>query len=147
MDEPAELAAARKHLARAESDYRSEDGLFHLQEGLALLEEIGVDDAAGRHRAVAANLLSTYSRRICDTVRKLVEADPALPEPDLQHLFKLLLAFDSAGPELPAYVRSLKIEVVKRLIDLHYEGYSTADKQKMLEELAGIAGDEGSQIR
>jgi hypothetical protein len=138
MAEPALLVAAREHLSRAESNYRSPDGLFHLEEGLALLEEVALDGVPAQ-RAIAANLLSTYSTRICESVKKLVETDPALPEPDLQHLFKVLLTFDSTEMELPPYVRSLKINVVKRLIDFHYEGYSAEEKGKMLQQLSGIA--------
>ena len=141
MAEPADLVSAREHLSRAESDYRTEDGLGHLQEGLALLEDVALEGAP-EHRDVAANLLSTYSTRICEAVRSLIDADPALPEPDLEHLFKVLLAFDSRELELPAYVRSLKIEVVKRLIDRYYEGYSAEDKRKVLEQLAGIVDGE-----
>ena len=142
MAEPAQLAAARKHLSRAESAYRSEDGLFHLEEGLALLEEVALDNAA-RYRAIdrtiAANLLSTYSTRICESVKKLVETDPGLPEPELEHLFKVLLAFDAGELELPEYVRSLKIDVVKRLVDLYYEGHSAEEKQVVLDQLAGLS--------
>lgn len=138
MPEPTTLVAARDHLSRAESDYRSADGLFHLQEGLALLEEV-ILDGEPDHRVVAGNLLSTYSTRICDAVRKLVDANPGLPEPELEHLFRILLAFDSEELELPEYVRTLKIEVVKLLIDRYYRGHSEEAKQKALAELAGIA--------
>ena len=140
MAEPESLVSARKHLSRAESDYRSEEGLFHLEEGLALLEEEALDGEP-EYRMVAANLLSTYSTRICESVKKLIATNPGLPEPDLEHLFRVLLAFDLEELELPAYVRSLKIDVVKRLIDRYYEGHSAEDKQKMLEQLAGIADE------
>jgi hypothetical protein len=139
MAEAAQLIAARKHLTRAESGYRTVDGLVHLEEALALLEEVTLDGAP-EQQAIALNLLSTYSTRICDSIRKLVETDRALPEPDLEHLFRVLLTFDSTEWELPAYVRSLKINVVKRLIDFHYEGHSAEEKQKVLEQLAGIEG-------
>lgn len=139
MAEPTPLVAAREHLSRAESDFRSEDGLFHLEEGMALLEEVALDSAT-EYQAIAANLLSTYSTRICESIKKLVEADPGLPQPDLEHLFKILLAFDSGDLKLPEYVRALKIDIVRRLIDLCYEGYSAEDKEKMLRQLAGIAG-------
>jgi hypothetical protein len=43
--------------------------------------------------------------------------------------------------EFPEYVRSLKIDVVRCLIDLYYEGYSAEEKQKMLQQLAEIAGN------
>ena len=140
MAEPASLVSAREHLSCAESDYRSEDGLHHLEEGLALLEGVLLDGDA-EHRTVAGNLLSTYSTRICESIKTLIETNPGLPEPDLEHLFRVLLAFDSHELELPAYVRSLKIDVVKRLIDLYYEGHSQEDKQKVLEQLAGIVDD------
>jgi hypothetical protein len=138
--EPLPLVAARTHLSQAEAAYRTEDGLFHLEEGLALLEEVALDGAP-EHQAIAANLLSTYSTRICESIKALVEKDSGLPEPDLEHLFKVLLAFDAGELELPEYVRSLKIDVVRRLIDLYYEGYSAEEKQKMFQQLAEIAGN------
>lgn len=138
MIEPARLVTAREHLSRAESAFRSANGLARLEEGLVLLEEVMLDGAA-EHRAVAANLLSTYVNRICESIRRLVESDPALPEPELEHLFKVLLAFDATSLELPAYVRSLKIDVARRLIDFYYEGHSAEEKQKALEQLTGIA--------
>jgi hypothetical protein len=138
MLEPAQLTAAREHLSRAESTFRSADGLARLEEGLALLEQVMLDGAA-EHQAVAANLLSTYSNRICESIRRLVESDRALPEPELEHLFKVLLAFDAASLELPAYVRLLKIDVARRLIDFYYEGHSSEEKQQALEQLTGIA--------
>ena len=140
MAEPAQLASARKHLSLAESNYRSEDGLFHLEEGLALLEEVTLD-CEKKYRTVAANLLSTYSTRICEAIRKLVETDPALPQPELEHLFKVLLAFDAGDMELPEYVRALKINIVKRLIDRYYEGYPAEEKQKALKQLTRVVDD------
>jgi hypothetical protein len=139
MAEPAKLIAAREHLSLAESNYRSGDGLVHLEEGLALLEEVALDGTT-EHKTVAHNLLSTYSTRICESVKSVVETDRGLPGPDLEHLFKVLLAFDAAGSKLPGYVRSLKIDVVKRLIDLYYEGYPAEEKGKVLQQLTGIAG-------
>lgn len=137
MPESRELSAARKHLGLAESGYRSAKGLGHLQDGLGLLEEIELD-GTDEHKAVAANLLATYSARICESVRRLVENDPGLPEPELEHLFKVLLAFDSVEIELPEYVHALKIDIAKRLIDRYYEGHSAEEKQEVLERLAGI---------
>ena len=141
MSEPATLREARERLSKAESDFRSADGLFHLEEGLALLEDVFAE-AAPQHRSVASNLLSTYSKRIYDSVRNVIERDPHLPQPDLEHLFKVLLAFDIEGVELPPYARALKIDVVKRLIDFHYEGYPPEEKQKMLQQLAGRTADD-----
>ncbi|HEX2138969.1 MAG TPA: hypothetical protein VHG33_04570 [Woeseiaceae bacterium] len=138
MSEPAQLMAARERLSRAESTFRSADGLAQLEEGLALLEEVILDGAA-EHRAIAGNLLSTYSNRICAAIRRRVESDRGLPEPELEHLFKVLLAFDVANVELPEYVASLKIDVARRLIDFYYEGHSAEEKQKVLEQLTGIA--------
>lgn len=140
MAESKELLQARDHLARAEKAYRSADGLHDLEDGLALLEDVIVGgDTADTE--IANNLLATYCEKICDSIRQLVESDPTLPEPDLEQLFKTLLAFDAVDLELPEFVRPLKIQVVKRLIDLHYEGYPEAEKQRMLETLAGIAAE------
>lgn len=138
--EPRELADARRHLSQAEKGFRTEEGLFSLEEGLACLEDV-LHEADARHRTIATNLLVTYSTRISESVRKLVAADRALPEPELEHLFKVLLAFDTVNLELPEYVRSLKIDVVKRLIDRYYEGHPAEEKEIALRKLSGIAGD------
>lgn len=140
MTEPCELREARRHLSEAESAFRTADGLFHLEEGLACLEEALLAGDA-RHKAVAANLLTTYSTRICESVRSLVQTGRALPEPELEHLFKVLLAFDAGDLELPEYVRTLKIDVVRGLIDRYYEGHPAEEKEKALRRLSGIAGD------
>lgn len=141
MAEPSQLDAARRYLSRAESAYRTEEGLDDLEEGLALLDEVALDSAP-QYRTVATNLRLAYSSRICDSVREIVEANPGLPEPELEHLFKVLLAFDATDIELPGFARSLKIDIAKRLIDRYYEGYSADEKREALEQLAGIAGDE-----
>ena len=140
MVEPPQLRSAREHLAQAESRYRSEDGLFHLEEGLALLEEVMAGSSAGS-RAVAQNLAATYSIKIYNLVRNAVARDRALPEPDLEHLFRVVLAFDDRGLDLPADIRSIKIELVRRLIDHYYEGHSPAQKQAALQELLKITGE------
>lgn len=138
MAETRSLAAARRHLARAESELRSADGLLCLTEGLALLEEVALEGSR-QERGIAANLLETYAEKICGAVRAQVAADPALPEPELEHSFKVLCAFDATEHALPDYARGLKIEIAKRLVDRYYEGYPENEKQKALEQLAGIA--------
>jgi hypothetical protein len=137
MSEPPQLVAARRHLSQAEADFRSDDGLFHLAEGLALLEEVALDSEA-KYRTIAANLLSTYSERICESIRNLLATGRGMPEPELEHLFKVLLAFDAGNLELPDDVHSLKIDVVRRLIDFYYEGHPAGEKRKALERLTGI---------
>lgn len=121
---------------------RSADGLAHLEEGLVLLEEVMLDGAT-RDRAIATALLTTYAKRICESIKQVVESDRALPEPQLEHLFKILLAFDATGLELPQYVRSLKIDIARRLVDFYYEGHSTEEKEKVLRQLTNIAGNAG----
>src|SRR5262245_31029331 len=135
MIEPQQLRAARQHLSQAEANYRSEDGLFHLEEGLALLEELlGCNEPV--HRRIALNLAEAYSTKIFRAVTKLLETDRGLPEPELEHLFKVVLAFDEHGFELPAEARSAKVSVVEHLVDRYYEGHSAEEKRKVLEELA-----------
>jgi hypothetical protein len=138
MIEPPQLRAARDHLSQAEAKYRSEDGLFHLEEGLALLEDM-LDSEVPEHRTVGRNLASTYSTKLFGVVRRLVEADRGLPEPALEHLFKVVLAFDERGFDLPEDARAAKIGVVTLLVDRYYEGHSPDEKRAILEELAKIS--------
>lgn len=140
MSEPAELVAARKHLSRAETMFRSPVGLQHLEEGIEGLERIATS-ANTDHHELATNLLATYTSRICRAVKSLVDGDPHLPEPELEHLFKVLLAFDAVEIPMPDYVRSLKVDVVKRLIDHYYEGHSSDEKNELMRRLANIADD------
>jgi len=137
MAEPSALRFAREHLGRAESSYLAKECLHHLEEGFALLEDVIADKSSG-YSEVARNLASTYCTRIFTNIRKRVEADRALPEPELEHLFKVMLALDQADIELPPQARVIKIELARRLVDLYYEGYSPAQKQEALEQLAHI---------
>jgi hypothetical protein len=138
MPEPRELQSAREHLARAETGYRTPDGLYHLEEGLALLEEV-IAGNAPEYRTLALNLASTYFARIYGSVKRLVDTDRGLPEPDLEHLFKVVLAFDERSFELPAEARATKISLVRDLIDRYYEGHSPEAKRAALEQLAEIS--------
>jgi hypothetical protein len=141
MSEPAALRSAREHLARAEAAYLSAESLFHLEEGFALLADV-LNDNESVHLDVARNLATTYCARIFTNVRKRVETDHTLPEPELEHLFKLMLALDQADVDLPPQARRIKIELARRLVDLYYEGYSPADKQQALERLTEITSAE-----
>jgi hypothetical protein len=138
MIEPPELASARKHLAHAESAYRTADGLYHLEEGLALLEEV-IAGKSPEYRTLALNLAASYSTRIYGAVRKLVESDRGLPEPELEHLFKVVVAFDELSFQLPVESRTTKINLVRDLIDRYYEGHSPEAKRAALEQLAEIS--------
>ena len=100
MPEPRELTAARRSLAEAEAKYRAADGLARLEDGLALLDDV---IAAGSPAEVktARNLASSYAARIYARINELVLGDAQLPEPELEHYFKMVLAFDRVDIELP----------------------------------------------
>jgi hypothetical protein len=123
-------------LARAEEDLDSADGLAQLVEGLAILEDvIGSGTAAA---STARNLATSYAARIYARVGDAVAGDAQVPEPELEHFFKVVLAFDQVGAALPESAQELKIEVVRRLIDRYYEGHPPEKKQRVLDELAQI---------
>jgi hypothetical protein len=139
MPEPQQLSRARRYLARAEADLRSADGLTQLVEGLAFLEDvIGAGDPNAA--STARNLATSYAARVYARVRDFVAGDEQVPEPELEHFFKVVLAFDPIGVELPESAQALKIAVVRRLIDRYYEGHPPERKQQALEELAQITG-------
>jgi len=121
MPEPQELSKARRCLARAEAELRSADGLKELVEGLAFLEDV-IGTGTATAASTARNLATTYAARIYARVGDAVAADEQVPEPELEHFFKVVLAFDQVGVELPQAAQDLKIAVVRRLIDRYYEG-------------------------
>ena len=61
-----------------------------------------------------------------------------IPEPELEHWFKVVLAFDQVRDALPPAATELKIDVVKALIERYYEGHSPAKKRAVLEQLASL---------
>jgi hypothetical protein len=138
VSEPRELLAARDHLARGEASFRSAAGLAELEQGIGLLDEVmSAKDA--RHRSIAENIAKTYSTRIYRSIAALLASDRAVPEPLLEHLFKVVLAFDQSEIELPDNARAVKVEIARRLIDRYYEGHSPEQKRKALEELTKIS--------
>jgi hypothetical protein len=136
--EPRELSAAREHLARGEASYGSAAGLAELEQGLGLLDDL-LSAKSFAHRAVAENIAKTYSTRIYRSIAVLLESDRAVPEPQLEHLFKVVLAFDQSDVALPDNAREVKIEIARRLVDRYYEGHSPEQKRKALEQLTKIA--------
>jgi hypothetical protein len=138
MTESRELQAAREHLARGEASFRSAAGLAELEQGIDLLDEV-MSGKDARNRAIAGNIATTYSTRIYRSIGAQLEADRAVPEPQLEQLFKVVLAFDSSAVELPDNARAVKIEIARRLIDRYYEGHSSEYKRQALEQLVKIA--------
>jgi len=138
MTESRELQAAREHLARGEASYGSSAGLAELEHGLGLLDDVrSAKNAADR--TIAENIAKAYAARIYRSIGTLLDSDRAVPEPQLEHLFRVVLAFDQSGVELPATAREVKIEIARRLIDRYYEGHSAEQKRKALDQLTKIA--------
>lgn len=147
MIEPPELAVARKHLSQAEAALLSKNAIFHFEEGLALLQEV-VDTGDPQARTLARNIGKTYASKVYDAIRALVAADPNVPEPQLEHLFKIMLTFDTADLELPSDSREVKVKVGRELLNRYLEGHAAEEKRAALEELMRIAGgsDEESEL-
>jgi hypothetical protein len=139
MPEPKDLTNARRCLAQAEASLTSEEGLTQLVEGLAFLEDV-IGSGTATAVKTARNLATSYAARVYGRIDAVVSTDLHLPEPELEHFFKVVLAFDQVGVELPQSAQDLKIAVVRRLIDRYYEGHPPERKQQALEELAQITG-------
>jgi hypothetical protein len=140
MREPQELVDARQCLARAEAELRCKEALTHLADGLALLDDV-IGAGSPDHARTAKNLARTYATKIYNRIEQLVETDRGLPEPELEHFFKLVLAFDTARVELPQTAQALKIGVVRRLIHRYYEGHPPEAKERALRELERLGND------
>ena len=134
MPESRDLIDARRCLAEGEADFRSADGLASLDESLALLDVV-IAEAKPAETKLARNLAATYAARIYAHVGELLARDSQVPEPVLEHLFKVVLAFDQVSAALPDSARELKISVVRQLIDRYYEGHPPEKKREALREL------------
>ena len=140
MREPRELESARAHLARAESQFGSRDGLVHLQEGLALLEDL--IDGGSAHAAIARNVGTAYCSTIYRRIASRVSSAAPISEPELERLFETMRCFDDVGLELPDDARALKVEIVKRLLTLYTEGRNAAEKRRVFERFEDLLGSE-----
>jgi len=136
MTEAKELQSARDHLARAEAEFQSDRSLSHLEEGLALLDELAASAASSA--TLASNVAAAYATKIFGHVRDALDADRSLPQPVLEHFFKLMLAFDTTDFVLPREAQLLKIAVVRRLVEIYYEGYPAAKKRAVLAQLTQL---------
>ena len=140
MRESQDLAGARRSLAEAEAELGSADGLAALMDGLARLVDIVEAGSAGEART-ARNLAASYASRCYEHVRSKLERDRQLPEPELEHWFKVVLAFDQVKDALPPAAAKLKILVVKALVERYYEGHPPEKKRAALEQLAALERD------
>jgi X-X-X-Leu-X-X-Gly heptad repeat protein len=124
-------------MAEAEASWASADGLARLVDGLAQLADV-MDTAARAEARTAANLAAAYAGRLYARVRDTLERDAQVPEPELEHYFKVVLAFDQVREALPPAAAELKIGVVKALIERYYEGHPVEKKRAALEQLAAL---------
>ena len=137
MNESRELAAARASMAAAEAAWASADGLARLADGLGRLADI-IEAGRGAEARTASNLAATYAGRFYRRVRDKLERDAQVPEPELEHCFKVVLAFDQVRSALPAAAAELKIGVVEALVERYYEGHPPEKKRAALEQLAAL---------
>jgi hypothetical protein len=137
MPESGELKAARRLLAEAEAQLASADGLVRLTEGLGRLDEVIVAGAAPEAKT-ARNLAASYASRVYARIGSLLDRDAQLPEPELEHYFKVVLAFDQVSASLPSKATELKVAVVRALIERYYEGHPPERKRAALAELANL---------
>jgi hypothetical protein len=137
MAESRELAAARVCLAEAEADFASADGLACLADGLGRLADL-METGGSTEARVASNLAASYAARFYARVQTKLERDTQVPEPELEHYFKVVLAFDQVNEALPASATDLKIRVVEALVERYYEGHPPERKRAALEQLAAL---------
>jgi hypothetical protein len=123
-------------MAAAEASWASAGGLTRLSDALGRLADI--IEAGGAEARIASNLAATYAGRFYGRVRDKLERDAQVPEPELEHYFKVVLAFDQVQSALPAAAADLKIGVVEALIERYYEGHPPERKQAALEQLAAL---------
>jgi len=124
-------------MAEAEAGLSSAEGLARLTDGLERLAEI-VETGGKAEARTAGNLAAAYAVRCYARVRDRLARDAQIPEPELEHWFKVVLAFDHVRDALPPAATELKIAVVKALIERYYEGHSPAKKRAVLEQLASL---------
>jgi hypothetical protein len=127
-------------MAEAETGLSSADGLARLIDGLERLAEI-IETGGKAEALTAGNLAAAYAARCYARVRDRLVRDAQVPEPELEHWFKVVLAFDQVRDALPPAATELKIDVVKALIERYYEGHSPAKKRAVLEQLASLGRD------
>jgi hypothetical protein len=124
-------------MAEAEAKLASADGLARLADGLGRLTDI-IEGGAKAEARTAGNLAASYAGRCYARVRERLARDAQVPEPELEHWFKVVLAFDQVRDALPPAAAELKIEVVKALIERYYEGHPPEKKRAALEQLAAL---------
>jgi hypothetical protein len=137
MNESRELVAARAAMAAAETAWGKADGIARLEDGLELLADI-IDGGKAAEARIASNLAASYAGRFYGRVRAKLERDAQVPEPELEHYFKIVLAFDRVQNALPAAAADLKIGVVEALVERYYEGHPPEKKRAVLEQLAAL---------
>ena len=152
------LSEARAHLSAAEKDILDLRADYHMEEGFGLLAAI--DTESGDEALIARNLGETYFTRFCRHLES--QAAPAsihrtVGEPTLKRLIakprvaQALEQCPRALLPLPAAtlnpVPALRESLAGRLLDKYLEGYSEAERARMMETLLERLGDEtGSSL-
>ena len=137
MIEPKALTEARQRLSRAESALFAKGAAIDFEEGLALLRELA--DAGSQEIGVLArNIAKAYASKLYAAIRNLLAADRNVPEPQLEHLLRLVRVFDAADAELPGNARDIKLALGRALLERYLEGHAAEEKRAALEQLMSI---------
>jgi hypothetical protein len=124
-------------MAEAEEAWSSADGLARLIDGLERLTDV-IETGSKNEARTASNLAASYAGRFYGRVRDKLKRLPQVPEPELEHCFKVVLAFDVLRDALPPAAAELKIDVVRALVERYYEGHPPEKKRAVLEQLTAL---------
>ncbi|HUQ52682.1 MAG TPA: hypothetical protein VM692_10715 [Gammaproteobacteria bacterium] len=124
-------------MAEAEAAWSLAAGLARLTDGLEQLADV-IEAGNKAEARTAGNLAASYADRFYGRVRDKLQRDAQVPEPELEHCFKVVLAFDQVQSALPASAAELKIGVVEALIDRYYEGHPPEKKRAALQQLTEL---------
>jgi hypothetical protein len=139
-----DLDAARHHLAKAEAGLFGDDGAFHLDEGLYLLEQLASSGSA--EAETAANLGVAYGQR-CLVQLATVLGEPDVPQTQLQQMLKLAQTLEDSALAAGASTSGgrgsrdgrnpseLRRIIANRLVDSYFEGYTPEEKQRQIDAL------------
>ena len=133
--EPSEIAQAREHLKKFECDVMGKHGLYHISEGLALLEDYLESASISNLSELAQNIGNTHVSNVCKFISDFLDSNESITEPNLESYFQLLLEIECFNFGNKEDIGKLKIKTIKLLFKEYFRGYSETEKKKIFKQL------------
>jgi hypothetical protein len=133
--EPTDLTKARDVLAQFEQDCLGKSALYHLSDGLSLLEDVIDSYEESKYSKIAKNIGNTYVSKFGNLIDNLIQSNDSIEEKSLKDYQELLIEIQHFSFGDKKKIEQILTAATMKLLEEILRGISNINKHTILENV------------